>query len=79
MDFFESDMCNPNLTPEMLQKIAGDKSKRVYVNDKFVELLYGMSIPSDVSQNRMAYYRRLKEENHNNILKRDSDLSSKID
>ena len=79
MDFFESDMCNQNITPEMLKKIAGDKSKRVYVNDKFVELLYGIGIPSDVSQNRMAYYRRLKEEKHNNLLKRDSHLSSKID
>lgn len=79
MDFFESDMCNQNITPEMLKKIAGDKSKRVYVNDKFVELLYGIGIPSDVSQNRMAYYRRLKEEKHNNLQKRDSHLSSKID
>lgn len=50
MDFFESDMCNPKLTPDMLKRIVGDKSKKVDVHDKFVECLYDdLGAPVDVS------------------------------
>lgn len=75
MDFFESDMCNQNLTPDMLKKIAGDKSKKVDVHDKFVEFLYD-GTPVDVSH-RDPNLRILISVSDNKLI--DKNLSSKID
>ena len=71
MDFFESDMCNQNLTPDMLKKIAGDKSKKVDVHDKFVEFLYDdLDSSLIVSEARADYFRRYKENRHNSMITR---------
>lgn len=75
MDFFESDMCNQNLTPDMLKKIAGDKSKKVDVHDKSVEFLYdGTHI--DISH-RDTNLRILISVPDNKL--KDKNLSCKID